>query len=103
MKQKSFELKSKLNESLNTEIAFAIATSRAEGVEIVKMILAPEIIKKEAFVMKTLRNMKANGKIQLFERSENLASDTTEARYLRNKYLDLIKESTDEHSYIIKL
>ena len=104
MSQKTFNIVSKTNSELEIELAFCIATARAENAEIVKLVIPSDT---ERFVQnskKILRALKRDGRVQLFEDVEKLTSDTTEARYLRNKYPDIVSSCEgDSLAIIVKL
>ena len=104
MNFKKIEINSDLNSTLKTELFFSIASARAEKCELI-WIAVPEDKKRfVAYIEKTLKSLKKNGKIQLYVSSGEIKEDLTEARYLRNKYPSLIKEcDTEDVAFVVKI
>ena len=104
MKQKNFKIISTTNSALETELAFYIATARAEKAEIIKISIEAGAERFLPMAEKILRSLKKAGKIQLFELAERLASDTASAWYLKNKYPQNIETWAEEKlSLIVKI
>ena len=101
MNYRSFELISNTNYELENEIAFCVASARAEGVELVKLIFSNDRHRFIAMAQKKLRALKRQGRVEFFEMSENLLSDTTEARFFRNKYKEFVELCSSEASVIV--
>ncbi len=104
MNYRSFELAALTNFELENEIAFCIASARAEGVEIVKFIFTEDRERLLPTAQKILRSLKRKGRVEFFELAEHLKSDTTEARFFRNKYTDFVNGCIlEKRTLIIKL
>ena len=104
MSQKIFKIISATNSELETEIAFYVASARAEKAEIIKLVIPSEAERFVTVSKRILRSLKREARIQLFEEAKNLNSDTTEARYLRNKYPMIVESQIEEEpSIIVKL
>lgn len=104
MNQKKFNVIAKTNKELETELAFYIATSRAEGAEIIKISVPDESKRFLSAAERILRTFKKAGKVQLFEMAEKLSSDSAAAWYLRNKYPQHVAEwEAEKLSLIVKI
>ena len=91
MKIFSFDLTTHIAATVQTEILYSIASARASGADFVGLNIAGESAEKiKLAATKVLRAAKKQEKIQLFASSEELATTTTEAQYLNNKYPDLV-------------
>lgn len=90
MKLNSFNL-TKTNASiLETDILFAIASTRAREIELLELNISDEGFTKiyESSV-KILKKLKKQGKIQIYISSEEFFGTSKEAMYLKNKYPEL--------------
>ena len=104
MNYRSFEIVSQTNFELESEIPFCIASARAEGVEIVKITFSKDRERLFLPATKILRSLKRKGRVEFFELAAKLNSDTTEARFFRNKYTDFIHSClSEERTLVIKL
>ena len=104
MSLKTFKIISSTNSELETEIPFYVASARAEKAEIIKLVIPVESERFLTVAKRILRSLKRESRIQLFEEAKNLKSDTTEARYLRNKYpMIAASQMEEEPSIIVKL
>lgn len=101
MSLKTFKIISSTNFELETEIAFYVASARAENAEIIKIVIPAESERFLTVAKRILRSLKRESRIQLFEEAKNLKSDTTEARYLRNKYPMIVESQIEEETAII--
>jgi hypothetical protein len=91
--------------ALETEIMFSVASARAQKIEFLKIDIGRE---KEggarAAVLKLLRLLKKQGRIQLFVDVRDLRGTSTEAQYLINKYPDALEVfGADEAAIIVKI
>ena len=104
MNFKSFDISSENNTALENEIAFYIASARAGGAELVKFSFLPDNERGYIAAQKILRALKKKGRVEFFELYEKITSDSTEARFLRNKYSDcILKDSIGQRAIIVKL
>jgi len=90
MKINTFEIDKTNEEQLETEILFYIASSRAEGKELVKLSVKGE--RKErtiSIALKILRAAKKRNTVQLFLTAQQMYGRTTEGEYIKNKYPDV--------------
>ena len=89
---KEFTLKSHLPEQMSTEIMYEIASARADRVELLRINIAcdnlEDISDKKRFstLVKLLKDMKKNTKIQFFATEDSFKLSKTEAIFLQNKY-----------------
>ena len=96
---REFTLRADLSEQIATEILFELASARVDGIEVLcinifneeKEYSLPE--KHQSTVVKTLKKLKENGKIQLFATGDSFKLQKTEAFFLQNKYPDLFDSS----------
>lgn len=97
---KEFTLKSHLPEQISTEIMYEIASARADNAELVRINIlcddstAIEKIKLFSWVLKILKQMKSNSKIQFFATEDSFKLSKTEAIFLQNKYPDYFTENS---------
>ena len=107
-------LRSKTKEATETEILYELAAAKVDGVEFVKLIIdttydgtaGDPVRKLIGQVIRTLKNMKVQGKIQFFATESNFATQSTEAIFLINKYPSYFDELTSvdgEESIYVKL
>lgn len=90
MKYNSVELTKSVESILEVEILFTVASARAEGNSFSRLILPVENNEKIlANSIKILKNAKKQGRIQLYILNKDIAGDSTEAEYLKNKYPDI--------------
>ena len=87
----------KSTEALVTELRYTVATTRAEGGELL-MISIPETgdgqaKKTRALATRILKTMKKEGLIQFYATKESFDSSSTEAKFLLNKYSHVFSES----------
>ena len=102
MNFKEFTLKADLPEQISTEILFEIASARADSLELIcinifnedKEYIQPQ--KQRAAVIKILKNLKADGRIQLFATSDSFKGQKTEAYFLQNKYPEIFNSSPND-------
>ena len=91
--------------TLETEIMFAVASARAQGIEFLKIdISADKESGMKSAVAKHLRQLKKQGRIQLFVDAHDLHGASTEAQYLTNKYPDILDVfDKDANALIVKI
>lgn len=103
MKIKEFDIQACDYATVKTEILYAVAEARAEKAELLKLNISDNA-KFQAFIERELKALKKAGKLQLSISTERLNDDITEARYLKNKYPEYVKElKWDALSVIVKL
>ena len=103
MKYKKIELESTTASTVETEIMFNVASARASDEEVLLILVPDAGLKLLSAIRKKLKLMKKQGRIQLFVNSEDLARELTEARYLRNKYPNLVQICSDGTFIVIKV
>lgn len=114
IKCKEILLKSSTKEGLETEVMYEIATAKVDSIELIKIgIKLPdaedcraESNKLISSLIRVLKNMKADGRIQFFATEENFAKQTTEAVFLLNKYptyFESIKLCSGERNIYVKI
>ena len=91
---KELTLKSNLPEQAHTEIMYEIATARAEGAELIRINVSQENMnilpeKRLSAVIRLLKGMKQEGRIQFYATKESFEKSFTEAIFLQNKYPDV--------------
>ena len=87
---------------LETEVMFSVASARAQGIEFLKIDTKESGVKNA--VAKVLRQLKKQGRIQLFVDASELRGSSTEAQYLINKYPDAIDVfENGEEAVIVKI
>ena len=89
--------------TLDTELLYSIASARALGNDFLKIVV-PEDSKEYIQLLKLLKSLKKQGKVQIYIPAREFFGTGKEGRYLKNKYpslADFFKE--DEANIIIKL
>lgn len=89
-----------------TEIRYIVATARANERELlsIKLDSSDKISKSLSMLIKALRLMKKEGKIDFFASIEDFALGNAEASYLMNKFPDITdKLDTEKSTFIIKV
>ena len=87
---------------LETEIMFSVASARAQGIDFLKIDTKAGGVKNAA--EKLLRQLKKQGRIQLFVDAGELRGSSTEAQYLINKYPDALDVfENGEEAIIVKI
>ena len=104
---KEITLRANLPDDINTEILYEIASARADGAELVRV----NIHNSESFVLpfnkrfsslvRTLKNIKATGRIQFYATKDGFKTHNTEAVFLQNKYPQLLEISLKEEDNFI--
>ncbi len=91
--------------TLETEIMFSVASARAQEMDFLKIDLSDDNDDKaRTVVIKLLRQLKKQGRIQLFIDAAELFGSSTEAQYLANKYPEALSLcGEDEKAFIIKI
>ena len=101
------KLMSDYYDEIFTEIRYVIATARANGGELVSLELdlsADDSSRIFAAVVKNLRAMKKEGKIDFFVSGDDFALGNAEVSYLMNKFSDTIQKlDFEKPRFIIKL
>ena len=113
MKYKELRLRAIMPEHIATEIMYEIAAARADRAELLRINVSNDetndVSPKKRFssLLRILKNMKSDGRIQFFATKESFALFNTEAVFLQNKYPDhfdftnLLED--EEHFIYIKL
>ena len=113
MNYREFTLRAEMPEQISTEIFFEIASARADGIELLCINIFDEGInyvspeKHYLAVIKMLKNLKGEGRIQLFATSDSFNKQKTEAYFLQNKYPEIFNtaenKSLDENKVYIRI
>lgn len=90
---------------IDTEIRFAIAASRVEGVELIRFDISREndISKYFNSVIRILKKMKSAGQIQFYATPASFTNSDATAEFIRNKYslhLGDLPVISDKEAYI---
>ena len=100
-------LKSDVYDQILTEIRYLVASARATEREIISIKLTPDASdgsKALSAVMRTLKLLKKEGKIDFFVSAEDFLTGTAESSYLINKFPDVTVKMEEENSnFIVKL
>ena len=107
MSYKEFTLRSKSPEDASTEIMYEIASSRADGVDLIRINVAYSLSDSEnadykksmKSIIRLLKSMKQKGSIQFFATADSFRLGTTEAIFLQNKYPSLLPHGIEEDSF----
>lgn len=92
---KELNLRGVLPEEISTEIMYEVASARAERKELLRINILNEetdnVIPKKRLssLLRTLKTMKADGRIQFFATKDSFDVLGTEAVFLQNKYPEL--------------
>ena len=92
---------------LRTEILYFIVSARALNKDLIRLNFSgfdPDKIEAKVLsVIRILKSVKREGRIQLYIHSSDLNGNSTESQYLLNKYPSLSELNTDEFFFILKL
>ena len=91
MQDKTYAIEGTTKTELDTEVKFVIATSKYDKVDLLKFSIditneENESARIASVLTKVLSNLKKNGIIKFYVKSEDILCDSTEANYLRNKF-----------------
>ena len=106
MYYKELTLKASMPEHIQTEIMYEIAAARVDKKELLRINLKNEdqaLAKNYQMLLRILKKMKAEGRIQFFATEESFANHETEAVFLLNKYPErfaLAEHSSLEFNFI---
>ncbi len=102
MKVCTYTLENTAKELISTEIRFDIASARAGGYELlcINSKKTELDVKQIATVLKNLRMIKKEGKIDFFATAEDFEKGSEKASYLINKFPD-ITEFLSDRSFIL--
>ena len=85
--------------STDTELRFLIASALVEGKELIALAFAIEddIVAKKFFqkVKRVLSVLKREGKINFYIEYSSINGDSTEAEFLKNKYLPFLAKKAE--------
>ena len=100
-------LKSDVYDQILTEIRYLVASARATERELISIKLSSDASdgsKALLAVVKTLKILKKEGKIDFFVSAEDFLLGTAESSYLINKFPDVTLKMEEENSnFIVKL
>ena len=86
--------------SIKTEALFEIATRRVQEFELIRFSLFSQekatVLKRKNAMKRFLKGLKENGTIQFFAFCEAFEENSTEAKYLQNKYPDIFLDTPTE-------
>ena len=104
MKISSVKLNSPTLQQLRTDILYSIASFRAQGMELVELIVSDTAKEKlENGTLKVLKEQKKQGSIRAYALAREISGESCEAEYLLNKYPDLSLYNEKENSIIVLL
>ena len=105
MKIYSYDLKSGSADQMSTELRYVIATARAAGNELIAIKTdAEKSDKAKLSMIKLLKSIKSEGKIDFFADKEAFEKNSREASYLINKFSGITEFCSSENfSLIIKI
>ncbi len=110
MKYIEINLRSDSLSSLKNEILFEIASCRAAKIELIcfKLGISEKVTVRTLNALeKQIRKIKEKGIIQVFANLASFSDNTTEAKFLSNKYPDFFEKipqkTKNEHCIYIKL
>ncbi len=97
MRYSTVDLQVKKNDGVAPEIMFLIASERVSGTELLCFNLPQdddEAVERRLAMqaIRTLKEMKGRGAIQLYATRDSFVALTTEAQYLINKYPELFED-----------
>ena len=97
-------LKSAALEQIETELRFVIASARALGNELIYLKVESEDDSVlDTIILKQLKAIKRQGKIDFFADKNSFSSLNAEASYLTNKFPHITEHIDDSIFFIIKL
>ena len=90
---------------LNTEIRFVVADARSSGVELLRLELPEDggSSRLSNCATRVLRAMMRSGLVEFFVPGAELATSSTEAEFLKNKYGALLNSTEDHYSLYTKI
>ena len=92
MLYKELTLRANMPEDISTEIIYEVAVARADRAEFLRINILNEetgdvsFKKRYSTLIRILKNMKSDGRIQFFATKESFRLLNTEAIFLQNKY-----------------
>lgn len=89
MKISVIEMQNTALSQLSTEIAYTVASCRAQGNTFLKITYSSAVSSVRSNILKVLKNMLKKGIIQLYIEEWEYYGSSREAQYLRNKHSDL--------------
>ena len=92
MSEKVVRLKEKTALSCLTEMMYEIASARAEGIGLIRLLIADDSTDNKKIlssIIRRLKQMKQGNQIQLFVTPDAFSKGTTEAVFLVNKYPEI--------------
>ena len=106
MSYKIIELKGRNTQTSYTELLFEIASAKAGGIKLIRFNIkaavneaeAKDVKKMISSLIKTLKQMKSKGQIQLFATPTSFEKTTTEAVFILNKHPYVISEIKPDES-----
>ncbi len=99
----TFKLTANSAPLLTTEILYALASARVKEAQLVALVPEDKAEEQKASIIRILRAQKKQGKIQLFASRDDFEIETTETRYLENKFPGIFAAAPDIFCYIVKL
>ena len=94
----TFELEGTNQKELNTELRFSVASARADGRELIKLMAKAPLEPREedrlrSCILRVLRTMRNDNVFQFFLFDGELSTESTESEYLKNKYSEFLTDS----------
>ena len=102
MKVYAYDLQSDSTDQMSTELRYVIATARAGGDELIRInVLMENADRAGAALLKLLKSLKREGKIDFFADRSAFESGSREASYLINKFSDITEFCKSESFYLV--
>lgn len=102
MKIYSYDVQSDSVDQMFTELRYVIATARANSNELIALNIDPQNEGKESLmIVKVLKALKREGKIDFFADKESFERNSREASYLVNKFSDITEFIKNENFYFV--
>lgn len=101
MSYKEINLQNYSAKEIKTEIMFEVVSERVSGTELLKINIRKAddertYLRAVATVHRMLKQMKQRGAIQFFATPKSFSENSTEAKYLLNKYPEMLSNPQDE-------
>jgi len=87
-------------ELLHTEILFRIAEAKAKSIQLIEFELLSDKPKFISDIIRVLKAAKKKNKIQLYASIDDFVLQTTEAKYLLNKYPNILNDMPENKMLI---
>lgn len=86
---------------IRTEMIYSLAEGRVGGCDII--VCRCPSARVFSMVSNVLRELKKEKRIPTYQRAAALSDDSTESRYLLNKFPELDGETADDKAFVVKI